>query len=80
MTKHDALRLLEEMLEVGPDTLTPERRLWDLAGWDSLATMTFIALVDRELRLPLPGNRVADCETVGELLSLLEPAFARRAA
>lgn len=79
MAKPDGMRLLEQMLELRPGTLSAEDRLRDLDGWDSLATMTFIAAADRELGVPLPGSRVARCQTVGELLALLS-APADRAA
>ncbi len=80
MDKPDGMRLLERMLELSPNTLSAECRLRDLDGWDSLGTMTFIALVDKELGLPLPGSRVARCQTVGELLGLLGEARGARAA
>ena len=80
MGKPEGMRLLEQMLELGPNTLTAERRLRDLEGWDSLATMTFIALIDRELGVPLPGSRVARCQTVGELMGLVTEVRAGRAA
>jgi acyl carrier protein len=80
MTRQDAVRLLGQMLEVGTEALTDDRPLRDMDGWDSLATMTFIALVDKELGRPLPGSRVARCQTVGDLLALLDPTAYDRAA
>jgi acyl carrier protein len=80
MTRQDALRLLEETLELAPHTLTGAERLRDLMGWDSLSTMAFIAMVDREFGRPLPGGRVAGCQTVDELIGLLGFAVTDRAA
>jgi acyl carrier protein len=80
VAKPDGMRLLEQMLELRPGALSAETRLRDLDGWDSLATMTFIAMIDREFGLPLPGGRVARCQTVGELIGLLAAAPADRAA
>jgi acyl carrier protein len=73
MTRQDALRLLEETLGMPPHTLVGDEKLADLDAWDSLSTMTFIAMVDKRLGLPLPGNRVARCRSVAELIGLLEP-------
>jgi len=60
--------------------LTGGEKLRDLEGWDSLSTMAVIARVDKELGLPLPGNRVARCQTIAELLDLLADASVNRAA
>lgn len=80
MTKQDALRLLETWLEMAPHTLTGEETLRNLESWDSLSTLAFIAKVDKELGLALPGNRVARCRTINELLELMGIASAKQAA
>jgi acyl carrier protein len=74
MTHQDALRLLEDTLELAPHTLHGGETLKQVPGWDSLSTMAFIATVDRELGMPLPGGQVARCKTVAELLALLDVA------
>jgi acyl carrier protein len=76
----DALRLLEVTLALQPHSLTGAERLTDLEGWDSLSTLAFIAMADKEFGLPLPGNRVAGCQTVAELIGLLGLPLANRAA
>jgi acyl carrier protein len=80
MTRSKALRLLEETLDLRSDTLTGEEKLSELEGWDSLSTMAFIAMADRELGLPLPGSQVVACRSVAELMCLLGVPAASRAA
>ncbi len=80
MTRQDALRLLEQTLDLDPHTLTGAETLRELEGWDSLSTVTIIAMVDKELGKPLPGSRVAQCQTVEQLLELMGFASAKRAA
>jgi acyl carrier protein len=80
MDRQGALRLLEETLDLDPHTLTGGETLRELAGWDSLSTVAFIAMVDKEFGRPLPGARVAGCQTVDELLGLLDAAVAAPAA
>jgi acyl carrier protein len=80
MTRQDALRVLEETLELKPHTLAGQEKLADLELWDSLSTMTFIAMADKKFGLPLPGNRVVRCQTVDDLIDLLQPALSDRAA
>ena len=73
MTRQDALRMLEETIDLKPNTLTGHEALGDLAGWDSMSTMAFIATVDKAVGLPLRGNQVVRCQTVAELLDLVVP-------
>ncbi len=80
MTRPDALRLLEETLEMPAHSLIGGELLRDLQNWDSLSTLAFIALADKHLGRPLPGSRVARCRTVDELLGLLGVADVHRAA
>jgi acyl carrier protein len=79
MTRDKALRLLEETLDLSPGTLHGAETLKQVPGWDSLSTMAFIAMVDRELNLPLSGSQVARCKTVAELLALLDVGSSRAA-
>jgi acyl carrier protein len=79
MTRQDALRLLEETLDMAPYTLTGDEALRDLKNWDSLSTLAFIAVVDKRLGRPIPGKLVARCRTVAELLALLDPPAERAA-
>jgi acyl carrier protein len=72
MTRSAALRLLEETLLVPPNTLNGGEKLTDVEGWDSLSTMAFIAMADKEFGLALPGSRVVACRTVDDLLGLLD--------
>jgi acyl carrier protein len=80
MTTNEALQLLERLLQQKPNTLTPALRLWDIEDWDSLAAMTLIAVVDRELKVRLSGSRIAAAQTVADLLSMLQEGLAGRAA
>ena len=80
MTHFDALRLLEEALAIQPNTLSGSEKLTEVEGWDSLSTMAFIAMADREFGKALPGNRVVACRTVAELIGLLDLPAGGRAA
>ena len=80
MTTQSALRFLESALGLPASTLAGTERLRDLETWDSLSTLVLIAAADKELGVPLPGSRVARCETVAEVCALLTQAVAARAA
>ena len=80
MQRQEARQLLEEMLELAPQSLTGAEKLRDIPAWDSLSTITFIAMVDKEFGVPLSGNRVARCQTVDELCGLVDEAVGAGAA
>lgn len=71
MNRSERLRLLENTLGLKSDTLTGNERLRDLAVWDSMSNLLFIAMVDKHFGVPLQAARVVRCETVEELLGLI---------
>lgn len=71
MTKADFLAQLDEILEYDAGTLTGDEVVKDLDGWDSLATLSFIAMVDEQLNLQLSGAQIAKAETVNDLVALV---------
>lgn len=70
MTRQEFLVKLEELLELDANTLTGSESL-DSLPWDSLAIVSFIALVDENLELSLKAESVARAKSVGDLLSLV---------
>jgi acyl carrier protein len=71
MTKKDFLTHLEEVLEADAGSITGNEFLNDLPGWDSLAAMVFIAMVDEKFNINLSAPKLADSKTVGDLIALL---------
>lgn len=70
MNATDFLLALDEMLELPAGTLTGDESLDSLDGWDSLAVISFIALVDEKLGLVVEGEKLAKAKTVRDLLLL----------
>lgn len=70
MNSADFLRELDEMLELDAGTLTGAEKLVDLEGWDSLAVISFIALVDEKLGIVVEGEKLARAKTVADLLDI----------
>lgn len=64
------LLALDAMLERDPGTLTIATRLEDLEEWDSLAVISFIALVDETFGRVVEGEKLVRAETVADLLVL----------
>ncbi|HZH27279.1 MAG TPA: phosphopantetheine-binding protein [Azospirillaceae bacterium] len=76
MTKTEFLAALDELLELDPGTLTGTEQLDDLDNWDSLAVVSFIALVDERLGLVVAGDALSKAKTVADLLALVDGKIA----
>ena len=56
MTNEKKIELLEDMLDLESGTLKPDTALKDLEEWDSIALISFIALVDDEFDRVVKGT------------------------
>jgi acyl carrier protein len=70
------LREIELALELPTGSLAGDEQLADLPEWDSLAVISFIALVDEKLGLPVDGDMLANAQTIGDLLALVREKLA----
>lgn len=70
MTRAEFLAALEEMLEADAGSLSPDTGLDSLDSWDSLAVISFIALVDEHFDHVVAGEDLAKAKTIGDLLAL----------
>lgn len=71
MNRNDFLLALDEMLELDPGTLKGPETLADIDSWDSLAVISFIALVDEKFSTVVSGERLAAAKTVEDLLTMV---------
>ena len=71
LKKKGFLLLLDELIEAEPGTLTGAEVLKDVDGWDSLAVIQFITLVDEQFGTTLAAERIVECKTVDDLIALL---------
>ncbi len=70
MTYSDFYLLLDELLEIDPGTIVGDERLDTLAGWDSLALIGFIALLDQHFGESVPAAKIKNCVTTADLAGL----------
>ena len=70
MTRAEFLTALEDMLELDAGSLSPDTALNSLDSWDSLAVISFIALVDEHFDHVVAGEDLAKAKTIGDLLAL----------
>lgn len=70
MNKTVFLQKLDEVMSHPRGTIKGDESLESLKGWDSVALMSFIALLDEELSIRVTGKQVMQCRTVGDLVAL----------
>ncbi|MDA8139142.1 MAG: acyl carrier protein [Desulfobacteraceae bacterium] len=71
MHKSEFLMLLDEIIEAAPGTIQETDLLSDVDGWDSMAVMGLIAVVDETFGIMLVPEKIAASKTVRDILSLL---------
>ena len=71
MTRRDFYRMIDEILEVEPGTITGGEQLNALEAWDSLSVLQVIAAADKKLGVNLTAQQLAECATVDAMLNLL---------
>jgi acyl carrier protein len=65
---------LEELLELPKESVRGDQSLSQMPEWDSLAVISFIALVDSKYGVILQGKRIEACKTVDDLAVSVEEA------
>lgn len=63
---------LTELLEEEAGSLAPETSLFDIESWDSVNVVSFMTFVDRKFQLVLSPQALSECQTVGDLMGLVE--------
>ena len=63
--------MFDELLELEPGTAKGPETLDSFEGWNSLAVISLMALVDERFGLTLQPRRIAECQTVADLMGLL---------
>jgi acyl carrier protein len=71
MKKSEFLALIDDILEEPAGTVRPDQVLKDLPAWDSLAMVSFIAVVNGQFGLTLQAEKLTKAESVEDLLALV---------
>lgn len=66
------IELLEDVMEVDAGSLTPEMELADIETWDSMAQLSFIAMLDDDFGRAVSADELIKFKTVAELLAIME--------
>ena len=72
MTKQQMLNMIDELLEFPPGTLKGDEKLSSLEEWDSMAVLGFMAMVDEKIGVNIEASKIAESETIHDLIAMLE--------
>jgi acyl carrier protein len=71
MNKAEFFVLVAEVLEIEPEGLKGSDVLEEIGTWDSLAVISFVAMVDREFDIIIEGDRLHGAKTLDDLAVLV---------
>ena len=67
----DVLQILSQAMQVPKDKLTGNETLSDIAAWDSLAILSFMAFVDKNCGIVLRPDELLKCESISDIEALI---------
>lgn len=71
MSEKEKLLKLEEIMEVEEGTLKLTDKLNDFDEWDSIAILSFIAMMDSDYGKIVKGSEVKELETVQDVIAMM---------
>ncbi len=66
------IELIADVLDVEAAILQPASVLGDMDEWDSIALISFMAMMDDEFGKVIKGSVVKEQKTVADLMALME--------
>lgn len=73
MTKQEKLEHIADIMDLELAELNEDSVLADFEEWDSVAILSFIALMDEHFGKAMKGAEVRSLVTVIDLLNVMEP-------
>lgn len=80
MTLQETLQWIAEVFEDSADRIKVDTPRADVAGWDSLGTLSLIAGLDEKFNIQLSEQEIEGLQSVGDIVAVLRRAGALEAA
>lgn len=71
MTNQEKIAMLEEMMELESGTLQEDTNLADVQEWNSLAKLSFIALMDETFNKKVSAEEMKQFKIVKDILNFM---------
>lgn len=72
MNEQEKMEELVDVFEMDLEEFDKDTILEDMETWDSLAVLSFIALMNEKLGKQYHASEVTACRTVGDLLDMMQ--------
>ncbi len=72
MSNEKKIEMLADILDLETEELSPETKLSSLAEWDSIAILSFIAMMDEEFGKAMKGADIKQFETIQDAMNVME--------
>ena len=72
MNRQEKLNLIEEVIDLEEGMLSEAMVLSDLEGWDSVAALSLIVMLDEKFGKSISGQQVKELKTVNDIMLLME--------
>lgn len=72
MSEQERIELLEEIMDLDPNTLHAEDILKNFEEWDSLTALTFISEMDERFNKKISGDQIKTFVTVADAIAVME--------
>lgn len=72
MTMEKKIEMLAGLMGIDPAGLSVDTVLSNIKKWDSLASISFIVMLDDEFDKQISAGELKSCRTVGDLLEQME--------
>jgi acyl carrier protein len=72
VSKQEFLTRFAELLELENASLAGNEKITDLGTWDSMKILEFMAMADEQFSVIVSPSALAKCQTVDDLIGLLE--------
>ena len=71
MNKTEFVKQIADILEISPENLTGSELLEEIGVWDSLSIISFVAMVDVELKKIVDPEKLKEAQTINDLIELV---------
>lgn len=72
MNNEKKMEMLAEILDLEVEEFTPATKLSTLSEWDSIAILSFIAMIDEEFGKAIKGAEIKQFETIQDAMNVME--------
>ena len=72
MTDEEKIQLIAETMDLAVGEITPETKLADLDSWDSVALLSFIAMIDEKFNKAIKGAEIRSFVTIQDAMDVMK--------